>query len=197
VTEPFRVIAADPPWQMRDNLPGPSRGAAKNYPTLSVAELCAFRLPPLASDCHLFLWRLSSMPQEALDVIKAWGFVPKSEIVWRKQTSTGKRHFGMGRQVRLEHETCIIATRGRPAVVAKNIRSTFDAPTGIHSEKPERFYTEIVEQLCAGPYIELFSRRLRPGWFAVGNEIGAPGAALKRGSRNAKATAYVADAVAV
>ena len=84
---PYVCITADPPWKMGDKLPGKKRGAAKNYRVLTVSEIMRFPLPPIADDAILFLWRLSAMPQEALDVVKAWGFVPKSEIVWEKPVS--------------------------------------------------------------------------------------------------------------
>lgn len=124
---PFRAVMCDPAWPFGDKLPGAGRGAEKHYRLTAMEELYTFPLPPLHDDCVLFLWRVSSMPQEALDVVKAWGFKPKTEIVWRKLTKMGNRHFGMGRITRAEHETCIVATRGRPQVKVKNIRSVFDA----------------------------------------------------------------------
>ena len=87
-----------------------------------------------------------------------------------KQTRLGNRHFGMGRSVRLEHELCIIGKRGKPTRKAKNVRSTFEAPVGRHSEKPEAFY-ELVERFSDGPYCELFARRQRPGWTCFGDEL--------------------------
>ena len=167
---PFRVVCADPPWSFGDKLPGATRGAEKNYQVLSLEEIRAFPRPPVADDALLFLWRVSSQVEEAYSVVRAWGFVPKSEIVWRKLTANGKPHFGMGRIVRASHETCIVAKRGRPEILAKNIRSVFEAPTGRHSEKPEVFY-DLVEQLSGGPYLELFARRIRPGWTCLGNEV--------------------------
>jgi len=167
---PYRVICADPPWSFGDKLPGPKRGAAKNYAVLSPAEIEAFPLPPIADNALLFLWRVASQVEEAYRVVRAWGFVPKTEIVWLKRTVTGKRWFGMGRIVRAEHETCIVAKRGRPEILARNIRSTFEAPAGEHSEKPECFYREIVERLSFGPYIELFARCGRQGWTCLGDE---------------------------
>ena len=137
---------------------------------LSVPELCAFPLPPLADDCTLFLWRVASMQQEALDVMAAWGFTLKTEIVWLKRTTTGKRWFGMGRTVRAEHETCLVGTRGRPVTRRKNIRSTFEAVVGQHSEKPAMFY-DLVEALRDGPYVELFARRRRAGWTSLGDQV--------------------------
>ena len=165
------VLVADPPWPFKDGLPGQGRGAAKHYPLLSIKELCEFPLPEMEHDAVLFLWRVASMTQAAEDVAAAWGFTPKTELVWCKRTTHGKRHFGMGRIVRAEHEVCMIATRGNPPpVLRRDVRSTFEATVGRHSEKPDEFY-EIVESLYAGPYAELFARRKRPGWLCFGNEV--------------------------
>jgi N6-adenosine-specific RNA methylase IME4 len=173
----FRVLCADPPWSFGDKLPGKTRGAEKNYDVMSLDGICRMELPPLEPDALLFLWRVSSQVKEAYRVVDAWGFDAKTEIVWQKLTPTGKKHFGMGRYVRACHETCIVARKGRPEILAKNIRSTFEAPTGSHSEKPEFFYREIVEKLSAGPYCELFARKQREGWTCLGNQVGLLGAA--------------------
>lgn len=181
--QPFRVLCADPPWPFEDSL-GSKRGAANNYTLLSANEICRFPLPPLADDAVLFLWRVASQQQEALDVMRIWGFgCPKSEIVWLKKTVNGNRWFGMWRIVRAEHEICLIGRRGNYPVGNHSVRSTFVTEesqdfTGLsavvrrHSEKPEEFY-QIVESLYAGPFCELFARRQRPGWTCLGDEVGA------------------------
>lgn len=172
-----RVLVADPPWKPADKLPGRGRGAQKHYAVLSLYDICQFPLPWMDNDSMLLLWRIACMQEEALQVVRAWGFVPKSEIVWRKQTKTGKRHFGMGHYVRAEHETCIVATRGRFKVDKRNVRSTFEAPTPVgfdgrtfHSAKPPEFF-EIVETLAKGPYAELFARERRAGWSQWGRDL--------------------------
>lgn len=165
-----RVLCADPPWAFGDKLPGKGRGAAKHYGVMTVGEICRFPLPPLADNAWLFLWRVSAMVEEAYRVVRAWGFTPKSEVVWLKKTTSGKRHFGMGRYVRAEHEMCIVSVRGRVRPKALNVRSTFEAPVGDHSDKPEHFYTDIVERLADGPYVELFGRRRRAGWTVLGDD---------------------------
>ena len=178
MNEPFRVICADPPWLFNDKLPGETRGASKQYQCMTTHEICNFELPPIADDAVLFLWRVAAMQQSALDVASAWDFAVKSEVIWLKKTSQGRRWFGMGRTVRAEHETCIIATRGRPEILNHSIRSTFvteldfeglSAEVGKHSEKPEEFY-KIVESIVRGPYCELFARRQRPGWTCLGDQ---------------------------
>jgi N6-adenosine-specific RNA methylase IME4 len=175
---PFRVIAADPPWRFSDSLPGKSRGASRNYRTLTVPEIESFLVDnaiPVADDALLFMWRVSAMVPEAYGVVRAWGFVPKSEIVWRKLTRTGSVHFGMGRYTRSAHETCIVASRGRNIVKDHAVRDVFDAVVGRHSEKPEAFF-HLVERMADGPRLELFARTRRPGWSAIGDEL-APVAA--------------------
>ena len=172
MNEPFHVVVADPPWSFGDKLPVDGRGAEKHYQVLKQADIEAFKLPLIANDALLFLWRVSSQPEEACRVMRAWGFVPKSEIVWEKLTPTGKPHFGMGRYVRLSHEICMIGARGKALdlIQDRSIRSRFSAPVGRHSEKPEVFF-DLVEKLAKGPYVELFARRVRAGWTCLGNEI--------------------------
>lgn len=168
--EPIAALVVDPPWMFDDNIQGNGRGAESHYDCMTLEQLMEFELPLLADDCYLFLWRVSAMVESAYDVLRCWGFTPKSEIVWLKKTVHGKRHFGMGHHVRAEHESCIIAVRGRPKPTVRNVRSTFEGKTGRHSEKPLEFYS-LVERLCPGPYGELFARRRRDGWQQWGHEL--------------------------
>jgi N6-adenosine-specific RNA methylase IME4 len=159
----------------------PRRGAAKHYKTMTTEEICRFPLPPLANDCVLLLWRVACMQQDALDVVRMWGFKPvKAELIWLKKTATGKRWFGMGRILRAEHEVCLVAVKGRPQVKNHSTRTTFvtehvdvtglSAPAGRHSEKPDEFY-KIVEELFDGPRVELFARKHREGWTCMGDQV--------------------------
>ncbi len=172
---PYRVIVADPPWRFGDNLPGPGRGAAKHYGTLSVPELCTLRtVSPLrwaSKNAVLFLWRVGAMQREALDVATYWGFgEPISEVVWIKTTAAGRPRMGMGRTVRNAHEICLIFRRGRVPRKSAAVLSTIHAPRGEHSAKPEAFY-RLVRRLYPGPRLELFARQRRPGFDAWGDEV--------------------------
>lgn len=168
----FRLLLADPPWRFKDKLPGPNRGAAKHYKTLTVADLKAYPLPPLFDDALLLLWRVAAMGEEAYAVARAWGFIPKAEIVWIKRTQKGKRHIGMGRYTRGEHEICLVCARGKAHTLVRDhgIRSTFEAPVGPHSAKPDAFYA-LAERLFSGPRVELFARRPRDHWTSYGLEL--------------------------
>lgn len=53
--------------------------------------------------------------------------------------------------------------RGRPRVIRVG--------DYIHSAKPEQFFAQIVEPLVRGPYVEIFARRRRARWHAIGNQL--------------------------
>lgn len=66
------VLVADPPWRFRDRVG--TRGAEANYRTMAIHDLCGMPLPECvehATDSVLFLWRVSSMQREALDLVEA------------------------------------------------------------------------------------------------------------------------------
>lgn len=171
------VLVADCPWGFRDNLPGRGRGARKHYRCLTVEQLCALDIPTRGdANSVLFLWRVASMQAEALRVCAAWGYEPKSEIVWEKTTATGKAHFGMGHYVRASHEVCLIAVRGSARPAVRNIRSRFSAPVGVHSQKPDAFYTLVRAMYPHARKYELFARTVRRDFTQVhSNELGKLG----------------------
>ena len=199
-----RVLIADCPWPFKDNLPGKKRGASAHYETMSVNEMVRMPLPPLHRDCVLFFWRVSSMVEEAYQVVRAWGFTPKSEVVWEKTDASGEKiAMGMGHIVRGAHETCIVATRGaRIETASKSERTVFRAPRGEHSEKPEEFY-RIVErlyplELWPEAHVELFARKRRRGWVAYGTGLPMEwgGLGWEHAEANAARDAVEADASA-
>lgn len=186
----YPVLVADPPWKFGDKLPGVSRGAEKNYKVMPTEKIKTF-LPEflaehqdvtIAKDAWLFLWRVAGMQRDALDVIDAWGFELKSELIWVKtngsvvhdedtgKTLLPKLHFGMGRHTRQAHEVCLIARRGKNIRKSGSVRSVFFAPIGPHSSKPEKFYS-IVQELVGGPYLEFFGRVRRKSFDSYGNEM--------------------------
>lgn len=175
----MHCLVADPAWRFGDSLPGKGRGASKHYACMPVADICAMELPVDRREPGvLFLWRVAAMQNEALAVIAAWGYTLKSELVWLKQTTGGKRSFGMGHYVRASHETCLIATRGKGVLPAtRSQRSVFEAPVGVHSEKPGAFYRIVEEMYPHTRRVEMFARTVRQGFEQHGHELGKLGAA--------------------
>lgn len=170
----YGVIVADPPWGFRDKLPGTGRGAAKHYVPMKTDDIAALPVGDFAApDCALFLWRVSSMVEDAYRVVRAWGFVPKTEFVWRKVTVNGKVHAGMGRYSYNSHESVILAVRGKVIPPAKlRCKSVFDAGLAGHSVKPEVFYDIVERTYPTASKLEMFARRAeRPGWDFWGDQI--------------------------
>lgn len=174
----FSVVVADPAWKFQDSLKMSEvkRGASANYNCMTTKDICNLSLPDIADDALLFMWRVASMQQDALNVMNVWGFKLKSEIVWIKTANDNKLAFGMGHYTRHCHETCLIGVKGRGAKLVKNhsIRSVFYAPREQHSKKPDIFF-KIVEDMTGKneKYLELFSRQERQGWTTLGEEIGS------------------------
>lgn len=84
----FRVIVADPPWSFSDKLQmsDVARGAAANYQLMSNSDIKQLPVKDFISPTGtiLALWVPSSLLQEGLDTMKAWGFKHKQTYVWVK-----------------------------------------------------------------------------------------------------------------
>jgi N6-adenosine-specific RNA methylase IME4 len=169
----FRVIIADPPWAFSDKLKMEKvkRGAEANYATLGIKDILALPVAEWAmKDALLALWVPSSLLQDGMDVLKAWGFEQKQIYTWVKMTRTNKVAFGMGRQFRGATEHALIGTRGKPKPESKSQRNVDLSPALAHSAKPGRLHDRLELMYPEGPFLELFARRGRPGWTCVGNQ---------------------------
>jgi N6-adenosine-specific RNA methylase IME4/ParB-like chromosome segregation protein Spo0J len=167
----YAVLYADPPWRFNvyNEECGIERAAGNHYSTMSLDEICALPILSLASpDAALFMWTTVPHLRESFDVLVAWGFEYKTNIVWVKDK------IGLGYFVRNQHELLLVATRGdMPSPSPANRPpSVISAPRREHSRKPDEAY-EIIERMYPTlPKIELFARQTRSGWAAWGNEVG-------------------------
>jgi N6-adenosine-specific RNA methylase IME4 len=170
----FSVIYCDPAWTFEVfGALGKDRSAEKHYETLTLDEIKALPVGDLAAeDCVLLMWAIMPELPGALDVIKAWGFNYKTVgFTWAKQNPGGDGWFmGLGYWTRANVEPCLLATRGTPQRIERDVAQLIVSPVSRHSEKPAEIY-ERIERLVDGPYIELFARERRPTWWAWGNEI--------------------------
>lgn len=173
----YQVIYADPAWQFGNKNTGGSMTSAaqSKYTVTSLADMAALPVANLADDhCLLVMWWVGAMPQEAIDLCRAWGFrlVNMNGFVWRKLTKRGLPFFGMGFATRAGSESALVAVRGKLSEVIKDrsVRAVTEAPVGRHSEKPHAF-REAIEKLCGDvPRIELFAREAFHGWDCWGNQ---------------------------
>ena len=139
---------------------------------MSVEKICAYtdgektvRQLSKEKESVLFLWVPEALLPEGLQVVKAWGFEYKAQMVWKKDRSPG-----MGWWVNSKHELLFIGARGNELHPAIKFDSVFEAEVTEHSKKPHLVY-EMIEKMYSGPFIELFARNARQGWVSWGNQV--------------------------
>lgn len=183
----FAAVLADPAWAFKNySEKGEEKNANQHYDCISVEAIKALPVAPvLAADAALFLWVTWPFLFSADEVAAAWGFphYAGDAFVWVKLSSTAaKWHFGCGYWSRKNTEPCLMFTRGKPkrlncdvpellfSTLSEGEEELIVSPLRQHSEKPIEVYDR-VERLVGGPYLELFSRKERPGWTMLGNAI--------------------------
>jgi N6-adenosine-specific RNA methylase IME4 len=120
------------------------------------------------------------MPEEALEVVRAWGFTFKTMkgFTWHK-TKHGKSHFGMGHWTRANTEDCLFAVRGKPKRANADVSQFIEAPKGGHSAKPDEVRERLVRLMGDVPRLEMFAREAARGWDVWGDELESTIALLK------------------
>lgn len=181
----FRCIVSDPPWDLKvgrkrthDSArcvvkrgkwgdPRQDNSAIKDlqYPTMSVEEICALKIPA-ADDAHCYIWTVNRYIEQTYAVARAWGFEPSTMLYWLKQPMG----LGLGGTFCGCVEPILFCRRGNLPAKRRYDRNWWGWPRGAHSQKPEEFQT-VVESVSPGPYLEMFARRKRHGWASWGNEI--------------------------
>ena len=166
----YGVILADPEWRFEpwSRETGLGYSADNHYPTSPLDVIKARKVPSIAADdCALWLWATVPMLPQALEVMAAWGFGYVSHVAWVKD------HTGTGYWFLNQHELLLLGTRGNIPAPAMGDQwpSAIRAPTGEHSQKPDKSFELIESYFPSLPKIELNCRgEPRPGWDAWGNE---------------------------
>mgnify|MGYP005758026653 FL=1 len=170
----YGIIYADPPWRYDNPKNNDPAMGGITYPTMSLEDICNMPIHNIASkNCILFLWATMPKLREALEVIKAWGFNYKTcAFCWVKQNPSGNGIYsGLGHWTNGNAELCLLATKGAPKRVSKNVKQIVLAPRGRHSAKPPEVRNRIVQLIGDISRIELFAREEPEGWDCFGNEI--------------------------
>jgi N6-adenosine-specific RNA methylase IME4 len=163
-TNKYRVIYADPPWSYHNKTTGTM--PQDHYKLMTLEDICNMPIKNVSEDnAVLFLWVVVPQIEEALQVIKAWGFKYKTHFVWDKI----KHNLGHYSSVR--HELLFICTKGscQPDNV-KLFDSVYSEERTEHSKKPE-YFRNLIDTLYLGNKIELFARSKNKGWDFYGNEV--------------------------
>lgn len=157
------AILADPPWQFsnRTGKMAPEHKRLNRYATMTLSDIKEIQVSrACADDSHLYLWVPNALLREGLDVMEAWGFTYKTNIVWHKIRKDGEPDGrGVGFYFRNTTELVLFGVRGRlrtlqPGRTQVNILKTRKRE---HSRKPDELY-ELIEKCSPGPFLELFAR---------------------------------------
>lgn len=172
----FSTILVDPPWRFanRTGKMAPEHRRLHRYRTMSVAEMAAL---PVAAHArrpsHLYLWVPNALLGEGLELLDAWGFTYKTNLVWYKvRADGGPDGRGVGFYFRNVTELLLFGVKGslrtaRPGRTQVNLLATRKRE---HSRKPEEIYS-LIEACSPGPYLELFARQRRAGWSSWGDQV--------------------------
>ena len=88
----FSTILIDPPWrfQNRTGKMSPEHMRLNRYETMRLDDIK--RMPVgahAAMPCHLYMWCPNALLKEGLEVMEAWGFQYKTNLVWYKVRKDG------------------------------------------------------------------------------------------------------------
>lgn len=173
----YQVIYCDPPWDYKGQTQHGGKGksdtgsALSHYPTMKLKELIALKpmIDKLADDdCMLFMWASSPHLDQAIDLIKGWGFKWATVgFVWDKQK------VNPGFYTMSQCELCLIGKKGKIPQPrgARNVRQFVSEMRGRHSAKPHEVRLRIEQMFPDQNKIELFARERVKGWDAWGNEV--------------------------
>jgi N6-adenosine-specific RNA methylase IME4 len=172
----FGCILADPPWQFqnRTGKVAPEHRRLNRYGTMTLPDICALPVAAAAAPvAHLHLWVPNALLPEGLQVLHAWGFQYKSNLIWHKiRKGGGSDGRGVGFYFRHVTEILLFGVRGKnartlaPGRSQVNLLSTRKRE---HSRKPDEIFN-IIEACSPGPRLELFARGTRPGWTSWGRQ---------------------------
>ena len=172
----YRTIYADPPWQFqnRTGKVAPEHKRLKRYETMSLDEIKRLPVSEAAGEkSHLYLWVPNALLPEGLEIMKAWGFEYKTNIIWEKVRTDGQPDGrGVGFYFRNVTEILLFGIHGKNNRTLQAGRSQVNLIRSMkreHSRKPDEIIP-IIEACSSGPYLELFARGDRPGCDMWGNQ---------------------------
>jgi N6-adenosine-specific RNA methylase IME4 len=172
----FSTILADPPWRFsnRTGKMAPEHRRLSRYETLTLDEIKEVPVSLVASEkSHLYLWVPNALLAEGMEVLRAWGFTYKTNIVWHKvRKDGGPDGRGVGFYFRNTTEIVLFGIRGHLRTLApgRSQVNIIRTEKREHSRKPDELY-DVIEACSPGPYLELFARVERKGWSQWGNQV--------------------------
>ena len=175
-TRRFSTVLVDPPWRFQNSTGkvAPEHRRLSRYRTLTLDEIKSLPVGDVVKPtAHLYLWVPNALLAEGLEVMAAWGFTYKANIVWHKiRKDGGSDGRGVGFYFRNVTELVLFGVRGKNArTLAPGRRQVnyIASRKREHSRKPDELYP-IIEACSPEPYLELFARGAWPNWQVWGNQ---------------------------
>ena len=172
----FYTVYADPPWrfQNRTGKIAPEHKRLTRYETMDLEEIKALPVSQIVGPKgHLYLWVPNALLPDGIEVLKAWGFEYKGNIIWEKvRKDGGPDGRGVGFYFRNVTEMLLFGVKGnnnRTLPPARSQVNLIRTQKREHSRKPDEIIP-IIESCSPGPYIELFARGDREGWAMWGDQ---------------------------
>lgn len=175
-TRKFATVLADPLWRFQNKTGkvAPEHKRLARYPTLTFEEIENLPVRDVVEEtAHLYLWVPNALLAEGLQVMKHWGFQYKTNLIWYKvRQDGGPDRRGVGFYFRNVTEMVLFGVRGKHArtlAPGRRQENIMLSRKREHSRKPDEQYA-IIEACSPGPFLELFARGPREGWFTWGNQ---------------------------
>jgi N6-adenosine-specific RNA methylase IME4 len=172
----FATVLADPPWRFQNSTGkiSPGHRRLSRYGTMKLEDILNLPVQKAAKEkAHLYLWVPNALLAEGLEVMKAWGFTYKSNIVWHKvRKDGGSDGRGVGFYFRNVTELVLFGVRGKNArtlLPGRRQVNYISSRKREHSRKPDELYP-VIEACSPAPYLELFARGSRRKWVSWGNQ---------------------------
>jgi N6-adenosine-specific RNA methylase IME4 len=172
----FSTLLADPPWQFKNRTGkmAPEHKRLSRYETLSLQEIKDLPVASITTEpAHLYLWVPNALLAEGMQVMEAWGFTYKTNLIWYKiRKDGGPDRRGVGFYFRNVTEMLLFGVRGKNARTLQPGRSQenlISSRKREHSRKPDEQYA-LIESCSPGPFIELFARGPRDQWAVWGKQ---------------------------
>ena len=172
----YKTIYADPPWQFqnRTGKVAPEHKRLNRYPTMKLEDIMKLPVGDVADEkSHLYLWVPNALLPEGLQVMEAWGFEYKTNLIWEKTRKDGEPDGrGVGFYFRNVTEILLVGIKGEKNRTLDPGRSQVNLIRAMkkeHSRKPEEFI-DLIEKCSNAPYLEVFARGNRDSWDMWGNQ---------------------------
>lgn len=167
----YKVLVIDPPWDLGWGKLSSKRGLWRGYgdmpyETLSIEEIKTLPIhQAMADDCFVFLWTTQAKIRDAFDICDYWNLTYACVITWHKNHGPNAPN-----RPCYNSEFVIMAKYGNPTLISvRGMYACFSAPNRGHSVKPSEFYN-MVSHCTEGPRLDVFSRRLIPGFDVWGDQ---------------------------